>query len=106
MQLLRNYVVAIPNYLAEAGPGYHGGCHKSFRIIMLSTSEAPAVPSPTTLTLKASGGAAGILRTVIGRGLLALCNGLPMLGVLRSTPVRTGANNWEFNGEPPLKLQL
>ena len=57
-------------------------------------------------TLGASARAAAILRTVIGRGLLALSDALPMLGVLRSTACQDRANNWEFNGEPALKLQL
>ena len=41
------------------------------------------------------------------QGLLALSDGCPMLGVLHPDGLSgAGANNWEFNGEPALKLQL
>jgi hypothetical protein len=42
----------------------------------------------------------------IRQGLLVLSDGLPMLGVLHPTAYQASANNWEFNGEPALELQL
>jgi hypothetical protein len=49
------------------------------------------------------------LEPVLGgnwRGLLALFDNFPMLGVLHPTACQARVNNWDFNGEPAVKLQL
>src|SRR5262245_19504709 len=102
MQLLRNYVMAIPNCAGRAPIQAVMRVHKCCK--NRDIVDPAKFPKATVKSERRLG-----LEPVLGgnwRGLLALFDNFPMLGVLHPTACQARVNNWDFNGEPAVKLQL